>query len=248
MKKILTALTFLYSTALMSAQTAGTITYTETVKLQLHFEGNMPPPPGLPTEHVNHTVLYFNNDASLYTNDESKQQEDVNVDEETEDGGRMVLRMDAPQNKVYCDFKNKKVTRLEDFMQRNFLVEGEIKTLNWKFTGNQKMILNYPCQEAIVQDTIEKVVVWFTSAIPVSAGPLRYHGLPGAVLEVNVNDGGEIITATEIKKEVDASLIEKPKDGKKVTQEEFQKIVAEKMKEMGIEGDGPQIIIRVNDN
>ncbi|MBC8048302.1 MAG: hypothetical protein H7Y00_15995, partial [Fimbriimonadaceae bacterium] len=81
MKKILFALNMMFSAVLLNAQNAGTITYTEIMKLQLNFEGNMPPPPGLPTEHINHTILYFNDAASLYTNDESKNEGDINIDE-----------------------------------------------------------------------------------------------------------------------------------------------------------------------
>ena len=38
----------------------------------------------------------------------------------------------------------------------------------------------------------------------------------------------------------DEMKLQKPKDGKKVTEEEFKTIVAEKMKEMGIEEGGPE--------
>ena len=46
-------------------------------------------------------------------------------------------------------------------------------------------------------------------------------------------------------KKIDKKLITKPKKGKKVTKEEFQKIVEEKMKEMGMENRGERSVIRV---
>ena len=59
----------------------------------------------------------------------------------------------------------------------------------------------------------------------------------------------QTITATRIdSKPVDETMMIKPKKGKKVTQEEFDTIVAEKMKEMGAEGDGKghHVIMEIN--
>ena len=71
------------------------------------------------------------------------------------------------------------------------------------------------------------------------------------ILQIDVNDGERVTTATEIKLEpVDATLIEEPTKGKEVTAEEFEKIREEKMKEMGMQGGGSggpmQITIRHN--
>ena len=56
------------------------------------------------------------------------------------------------------------------------------------------------------------------------------------------SDGGKRkITAINIDlTPVDSKLLAKPKKGKKITREEFDKVVAEKMKEMGAEGGARQ--------
>jgi hypothetical protein len=60
------------------------------------------------------------------------------------------------------------------------------------------------------------------------------------ILQINVNSGERMITATEILLDtVDTSLIIAPKKGKEVTAEEFEKIREEKMKEMGGQPGGP---------
>ena len=83
-----------------------------------------------------------------------------------------------------------------------------------------------------------------------STGPSSYCGLPGVVLAVDINNGDQTITATSVNTDtVDVSKIVKPKDGKKVTQEEFDKIRDEKMKEMGVEpGSGNNVIIRISNH
>ena len=96
-----------------------------------------------------------------------------------------------------------------------------------------------PCQEAVCYKDDKKIIAWFTPAIPISSGPLDYGNLPGMILEVDIAEGTRLITATSIDKEpIEVSNMVKPKKGKKVSQEEFDKIMEEKMKEAGIEGGG----------
>lgn len=231
------------------AQVKGTVQYTSTRKLEINIQGDMPPPPGLPDKIENKTVLYFTEKASLYKNAETAE-DAMDVDQEADGGQMVVMRMAPPENRVYCDLENKTVTQQRDFMQRKFLIETPLSADGWKLTGKQKFILNYPCQEAMRADSTDTVSVWFTAALPVSTGPMEFIGLPGLVLEVNVQNGMEVITATAVAKEVDEKEIEKPKDGKKVSQEEYDKIVEEKLKEMGIEPGGPggKVVIHIEND
>jgi GLPGLI family protein len=75
------------------------------------------------------------------------------------------------------------------------------------------------------------ITVWYTPEIPISQGPGPYWGLPGLILEVNT--GRTAILCSKLilnpeKKEV----VEEPSKGKKVTQAEYDEIMAKKMEEM----------------
>ena len=247
MKKVYVFVLFATIGSTLFAQTSGTIKYQETRKLDIHFDGDMPPPPGLPTEHKNTTLLFFTETASLYQND-TAQIDNMNIERETEDGGMIFMQMAPPDNKVYCDFTTKTMIEKRDFMQRQFLIEKPLVAEGWKLTGKQKMILNYPCSEAVKTDSLGTTTIWYTPAIPVSSGPFYYVGLPGMVLEVNINNGEQVITALSVDKQVETALIVKPKDGKKVTDEEFNKIVEEKLKEMGVEGGRPGVVIKIEND
>jgi GLPGLI family protein len=151
-------------------------------------------------------------------------------------------------DKIYCDLKSLKKTEQKEFMTRMFLIESDLSASDWKFTGNSGIVLGYNCQEAILKDTINVTKAWFTASIPVSAGPAGFYGLPGLILKVDINDGKRIITATSIDPSMEVTdFLIKPKEGKKVTQEEYRKIVADKMKEMGHEnGQGTNhVMIRI---
>ncbi|MEP7262952.1 MAG: GLPGLI family protein [Bacteroidota bacterium] len=232
MRKIQLILFIFFAVRSVDAQqTSGSIIYEEKIKLQINVDGEAPSDmPALPKEQVNIKKLDFTSDVSLYFNDGITAPTDI---EQQSDAGVIRIKMDRPDEKSYCEIDKGIVTEQREFMTRKFLVITELSKNEWKLTGKQKMIADYPCQEATRTESDRKISVWFTPNIPVRSGPGRFAGLPGMVLEVNINNDDILITAKEIKfGEVDASKIEKPKEGKKVTWEEFDKIRTEKMKEM----------------
>lgn len=108
-------------------------------------------------------------------------------------------------------------------------------------------ILDYLCMKAEFSDTADTYIAWFTPQIPIANGPGEYGGLPGMILMLDKNNGERTITATEIiEEEVDEELLVEPTKGKEVTSEEFREIMHEKMKEMGGQGGGFNVIIRHN--
>lgn len=225
--------------------TTGTIIYEQLVKLEIKLEGDAAQfAEMMPKERKSNKVLYFNSKASLFINGETGEDEPTAM---SSAHGNVMIKMQEPDNKVYTELVSKKQLEQKEFMTRIFLIEGEVSQ-QWKLTGNQKMILDFPCQEAVTEFDSVKTIVWFTPVIPVSVGPANYGGLPGAILSVETEEDKKTITATSVDfSELEKEVLAKPKKGKKVTREEYNKIVEEKMKEMGAEhGEGKQVIIRMH--
>jgi GLPGLI family protein len=227
--------------------TSGKITYQEKAKIEIKLEGDAAQfANDMPKEQINNKILYFNPDYSLYQADDSQKEEAME-----HQSGVMKIKMVAggSSDKIFCDFKNRNKTEQKEFMTRMFLVDGELAASEWKISDNFRTILGYNCQEAAWEDSTRKVIAWFTASIPVSSGPAGYSGLPGLILQLDLNDGKRTITATAIDPVLnDPGILIKPKEGKKVSSEEYKKIVDDKMKEMGVEnGEGMKhIIIRYN--
>ena len=78
----------------------------------------------------------------------------------------------------------------------------------------------------------KKVLAWFTPDIPISAGPQKYYGLPGLILEANLNQGQQVWLASSINLAIPGKdeLFE-PKEGKKVKPEQYKKIQEVKIEE-----------------
>ncbi|MCB0697558.1 MAG: GLPGLI family protein [Chitinophagaceae bacterium] len=231
--------------ATAQAQQSGTITYEERIELNIELEGEMAQFAAmLPKERKHDKLLYFTKSASLYKNGEQPKEDNASMNN---NGMQINFNVTEPDNMLYKDLKEGTTTEQKEFMGREFLINGSMKKYTWKMTGKQKEIAGYPCQEATTIREEDTVTAWFTPAIPISTGPGTLGNLPGMILEAHIGNMLHITTKKIELGEVDKSLLSKPKNGKKVTAEKFDEIVAEKTKDMKEQyGDagGARIMIR----
>lgn len=252
-KLLLAAAVLLFSNFAKSQNTSGEAFFTETIKLQIDLDENAPEEMKkmLPPEQKVHKSLIFNEKASLYKNAGAANEGDVELKHE-EDGNDMNIVIKMPEITHFTDLENDKWVRAEEFFGRNFLILGDWKPLQWKLTGEQKQLGDWVCQKAVLQDTAQNVVAWFTPQIPVAAGPGQFGQLPGLILELDFDNGQRVSKISKINlRPVAADELAKPTKGKEVSAEEFQKIRDEKMKEMGMETGGKpgtmKMIIKTQD-
>lgn len=243
MREFAFGLGFLCSLTLIHAQGAGNgfllsgeVIFQEIVKMDIQLEGMDPQiAEQIPRERKSEKVLYFTEEESMFENHEKEDP----VDDVHTEGSGIMIRMQQPDNKIYMDLKNNNMIEQKEFMSRVFLIESAPEAKKWKLSGEQRIILDYACQEAITEVEGEEVRAWFTPEIGVPVGPGSYSGLPGLVLAVETDQGDRKLEAIAIElKPLDKSVLQKPTKGKKVTADEYQAIVEEKLKEMEAEGDG----------
>jgi GLPGLI family protein len=230
----------------MLAQVQGKIVYED--KMDMHRR--LPPDRAemkdmIPQFRTSKFELYYTEDASIYKEGEKAEDQEVSG---TQGNAHFRMRMTSPHRQVYKSILEDKMVDEREFMTKMFLIKGKASPLPWKIGDGQKKVLEYACMQALYQDSTANYVAWFTPQIPVSNGPDEYGGLPGMIMQVDINNGERIITAIEVSnEEVDAGLLQEPTKGKEVTQEEFREIRREKQKEMeAMNGGGPQIMIRHN--
>jgi GLPGLI family protein len=77
-----------------------------------------------------------------------------------------------------------------------------------------------------------QLVVWYTEAIPLSIGPDTYSGLPGAILEVDSDNGSNVISALNYTPKFSAKELKQPTKGKKLNRAQFQTEMQTIMKDM----------------
>jgi len=262
---VLTAFTAILVITAFGQKKEGKVTYERTVQMQFQVVDDNPALQNmLPKSRTDRFELLFGNNQSLW-----KQLEDDVQDEMAGGGGGFQFRMiSAGADDIsYYNFDASQRIDQRELATKKYLVEDSIRRLNWKLTDDTKQILGFNCRKAIAQRvgsrtmmTMENgkmerketadtsnIVAWFSTDFAVTAGPSEYQGqLPGLVLEVDINNGRQIIKATEVSSKVDVASIKAPKGGKKVTSAEFNKERDKMFEEMQKNGGGPGRTIRIS--
>lgn len=229
----LLAIIFSCTSLFTTAQTSGVISYTEVSKLNISTE-NLPEGMDItgmfPSSVTVNKELYFDGKKSLYKDGEN---DVVDMDMSSDDGSFQIRMMESTTEALlYMDREKKEIIDQQDFMGKAFVVSYEMPKYKWKITNEKVKYLDYECMKATTtNDKGEVVVAWFAPGLRSGSGPATYGQLPGAILMLSVDDGQVEIKATKVDLKV-IKEIKKPKDGKKVSQVEYDKIKEEKIKEM----------------
>lgn len=252
MKKLLLLTTIVFYVAAQAQMKEGRIVYERTIQMQIRVP-NMDPEIAkqLPKSRTDQFELLFGNGHSLW-----QYLPTVNADADNSfstSSGNTVFRFNAGSNDIsYCDFNKGTRTDQREVMDKNFIVSDTIQKLNWKLSDDTKTILNYTAHKATAQRIATRnrmamengqmksepfqdtatVIAWYTTDIPVATGPEFQGQLPGAILELDVNNGQTFYKAVEVSPKVNVNKIKEPKDGKKVTAAEFVKEREKIMEEM----------------
>ena len=118
---------------------------------------------------------------------------------------------------------------------KNYLIHDSIVPPAWKILNDMKEVAGHICMNASYVDTLRKqnIMVWFALDMPIPSGPDRFIGLPGMILEVDINNGATIMTADKIDLKpltTELNVPEKIK-GKKIDMAEYTRIVLKQMAE-----------------
>jgi GLPGLI family protein len=228
-------------------QQQGRVVYELTRQIKMDIAGADGMEQQMPRSVVLKFEVLFGNNQML-----RRQLEDDNVDGFQEEGGIHFHAFGMGDDGVtWCNFAEGRMVEQREFATKQYLVTDSVRKQNWKLTGETKTILGYTCQQALttrlgkrrmmsmengnatskeIADT-SQVIAWFTSAIPVPAGPDFQGQLPGLILEIDIN-GTPNYKAIEVSPKVDIATIKEPKGGKKVTAEDFEKKREKMMQEM----------------
>ncbi|MEO9953017.1 GLPGLI family protein [Nonlabens sp.] len=194
-------------------------------------------------------TLKFNRTESLY-----EKVQKLAAPKKPVNGMSMTIEMSGngdTYGTTYKDLASQTFLREDNIQGKDFLITDKIEKLDWKVTGETKMIGKYTAMKAtytfpkeekeeseeestsllnMVDDKEHIVTAWFTMDIPISNGPGIYQGLPGLILELN--EGEVTILCNKIEMNPEDFEIKKPKKGKKISNQDFNELQEKKQKEM----------------
>jgi GLPGLI family protein len=227
----------------------GKVVYERTITFQPRQNMNPEAAANMPRSRTDRFELSFAKNQSFW---ESLPDLESNDENTGGGGGIRFNRFGGADDITYFNFETGKRIDQRELASKTYIVEDSIRKLNWKLTGDTKTILNHTARKATAQrigtrfimamengqmkrqevaDTTG-ITAWFTTEIPVPAGPEFGGQLPGLILELEMNNGRMVYKAVEISPKVSVSNIKEPKGGKKMTAEEFTKERDKVMEEM----------------
>lgn len=154
--------------------------------------------------------LYFDGDKSVYFEPERQNEYGYSWNEEEY---RIIRDYEKNESKDYIETLDKK-----------YIVSG-LPTYKWKIHNEIKEVAGYLCMKAETYNPVldQVVYAWFTDQIPVNGGPEGYYGLPGMIMELDLDNGTVLVTATKV--EISTTTVELPMPkkmkGKKIDREDF---------------------------
>ena len=146
--------------------------------------------------------LYINKKSSFYVSNEynnyrelySKVLNNKSLDPEANQNKTVVesslekMAVLKDFNKIYKRKLGSNNIQINDFCQtsagyKKYYFEDSSEKVAWKLSEETKIVAGFLCQKATGWFRGRTWEVWFTSKIPISAGPWKLYGLPGLILE-----------------------------------------------------------------
>jgi len=195
----------------------------------------------IPSANISSMLLLFDESASLMIPAPTEEEEAALSGMESRAQGLTArLKMGSPSRSdqesllvAYVSYEDGTIAETREFMGRTFLISGTQPFYEWRLTGEQSEFLGHVVHKATAVQDSTVIEAWFTPEIPVSTGPGLFGGLPGLILVVSVDDGHLMYSATEVNLDgLEDGAIKPPEDGREVTRDEYEEIVAEKLAEL----------------
>lgn len=148
----------------------------------------------------------------------------------------------AGSEEFYIDENENTNIKVKNFAGKIFTIQYKINS-NWKLTDSTKIVGGYLCYKAtleriIMRNNIEKKIpisAWYCPKIPISFGPKDFNGLPGLILELQDERVTFLVSKIDFNIEKDFKKFEFDTKTEIISQEEFDKIVRNTIKE-GLDG------------
>ncbi|HEV8083431.1 MAG TPA: GLPGLI family protein [Chitinophagaceae bacterium] len=182
--------------------------------------------------------LNFADNQSIY----KIQEEEPDISENT-GHGNVMMKFAGANAEYYKNFSTQKQVEKRELADKDYVIEDSLRHISWKLEDETKTVLGYNCKKASGKtERGSDVIAWYTEEIQMSSGPESFNGLPGMILQVDINKKEFLITAVNLEKTADKKELKVPSKGKKISPSDFAKL----QKDLFGNQSGP--VIRINNN
>jgi GLPGLI family protein len=178
--------------------------------------------------------MYYYNKKSIFFIDADQKGSTEFENDEFGDMKVKITLVNELGDVYFIDRNDKKIIAQRVIFDEPTNVEEGIPVFAWSITGQRKNIAEYDCHEATTSFRGRSFSAWFTPEVPLDVGPWKFSGLPGAILQVNDEEGRYNWYCKSIGKLLPKykELIKAPQNNKIFSPKEFQNLAIGKIMEM----------------
>lgn len=166
------------------------------------------------SEYKSFANLWFSPSGSKYEDSEEKADRD--------DEG---YNWRKEEYTIMRNFETQTIHEVQYILGKTYIIDDSLHYPNWKILNDMKEVAGHICMNAFYEDTLkmQKITAWYALDLPVSTGPERLGGLPGLILEIDINDGAMVITADKVEMKPLTTELDLPKKvkGKKINEAQY---------------------------
>jgi GLPGLI family protein len=132
-------------------------------------------------------VLLITKQKSLYYHNRTIRARDSSAFRQVNDNSFELIERDTEGICVFTDFREgKMMSRTHNpLSDEAYILYEPIPDIAWKITDEQIQLGKFVCTKATAQFRGRLWIVWFTSDVPVRAGPWKLQGLPGLIVQAS---------------------------------------------------------------
>ena len=110
-------------------------------------------------------------------------------------GEKFASTVETIQSKNTFYFKDFKTSNYRVYFDQNnkeTYISDALPKYDWKLIDEQKVISGYKCKKAIttkrIMNKTQNIVAWYCEEITINDGPMDFSGLPGFIMQIEIND------------------------------------------------------------
>lgn len=223
MKKAAFLLQFLLPLSLLAQLRQGAIVYERKIDVHRRIQDDQMKAM-VPQFQVAAYEVLFKDSISVYK--AMPKDEAPDPFENNSGGNHMVMKFGGPGDDgvLYKNYNSGQLLEEASLEDKKYIITDTLRQQPWKLSDDTATVLGHPCKKAMMTSPRgEKVIAWYSSDIPLPIGPEQFGGLPGAVLKVDVGDGGIVYTVKQIDATAHTGEVKIPAGGRLISRADYRK-------------------------
>jgi|LauGreDrversion4_2_1035121.scaffolds.fasta_scaffold62759_3 GLPGLI family protein len=113
----------------------------------------------------------------------------TSIEEQNSSNIKVYSKIDINKEYIQEYLKNEIINNYDFVGNKKVQYQDTCSLLKWIIKNETKFIDKYKCTKAVCNFRGRNYIAWFSTEIPVTVGPWKFHGLPGLIFQISDESG-----------------------------------------------------------